>query len=103
MPQKPKITYAEPADRPFSMDLSLGELHALAKHHEKQANTVEKSAIKAIGEWQLKDKPSKRDLDAIKKQAETMINAHLLRARGFAAILNSHFDFEADRTSKQKP
>jgi hypothetical protein len=92
MSTKKQITYAEPADRPLSINLSPGEIHALIKHHEKSAKTAEKAAIKYIGQWKLNGNPKVSDLNAIKKHAESRITAHYKRAQGLSSILQSHLE-----------
>ena len=87
MTKKPKhqISHAEPAERPVSVSLSQGELYALLVHHEKEIKRVTRAAIKTIGQHAN----TKKDIDAVRKEANRQIEAHQRRAKGLGAILQS--------------
>lgn len=85
------ISAWEPAsERPYSVALSVAEIHALINHHIAQT----KRCTKFVGNKLLKLQassplPSKRESNAYIEEGRKIVEAHINRAKGLQSILQS--------------
>jgi len=86
-----KISGWEPApDRPYQVELSVAEVHALIKHHISQT----RRCTKFVGNKLLKLQagsafPKKREADAYIEEGRKIVAAHISRAKGLQSFLKS--------------
>ena len=86
-----KIFCWEPAEeRPFQVELSLAEIHALVNHHIAQT----KRCTKFVGNKLLKLSassalPNRRESNAYIEEGRKIVEAHIARAKGLQSILQS--------------
>ena len=84
-----KIGCAEPAERPYTVALSGAEVVALVKYHVGQSKRI----TRVFGQEAMKDRAERglfgnaSKLNALAKLSRTLLNAHMDRAKGLAAIL----------------
>lgn len=83
-----KITTIEPAERPYTINLSKAEVVALVKYHCAQARRIPKALGQATMELRAHSLfGTKKQSDALIKAAQKQLEAHSLRAKGLASIL----------------
>jgi len=81
----------EPAEkRPFQVDLSVAEIHALVNHHVAQT----KRCTKYVGNKLLKLSassvlPNRRESNAYIEEGRKIVEAHIARAKELQSILQS--------------
>lgn len=81
------VSALEPAERPFTLNVSAAEIIALVRHHQNQSKRVPKILGKLLMDKSSSGFPRGSDMAVARKEAEKILNAHLTRARGLLSIL----------------
>lgn len=82
-----KASCQEPAERPFSLEISRAELVALVKFHCAQAKAVARRFGKAALELRAQTLFGGRALKELSDMAREQQQYHMARAKGLAALL----------------